>query len=282
MLKTNDIKIAINTDLSKNNFRQTIEFLKYRKVDFIIIQNPFLTLKQLLKRHKNGKITLRNAINSVIAGNILHLRSSPWAYIDYYKNRLYQNMSNIEGGINNKIFRINYLKNIIKKNNQTKLIVVNNANSEKIPYLLKKYNIDLQFICGGKILKKHILYATLSCTVHHSVLPKLGGFGGGEIWSLVNKDLSSLGVTVFKTNEGVDTGDIIIQKKLKINKGDDLDKLVFRNRLLGARLMSDTCDMLESGNLILKKQNEDERTIIRKLPSDAQIKIGLDWLETIN
>ena len=282
MFKGNKIKIAINTDLSKNNFRQTIEFLKYRKVDLIIIQNPFLTLKQLWRRHKKGKITLRNAINSIIAGNILHLRSSPWAYIDYYKNRLYQNRSNIESGINNKIFRINYLKNIIKKNNQTNLIVVNNANSEKIPYLLKKYKIDLQFICGGRILKKHILYATFSCTVHHSVLPKLGGFGGGEIWSLVNKDLSSLGVTVFKTNEGVDTGDIIIQEKLNINKGDTLDKLVFKNRLLGARLMSDTCDIIESGNLILHKQNEDDRTIIKKLPSKEQIQVGLDWLKTIS
>ena len=84
---------------------------------------------------------------------------------------------------------------------------INNEVCEKI---IKEYKIDWLFIIGwSQIAKPHILNAPVNGTlgIHPTLLPQ--GRGRAPIpWAII-KGLRETGVTLFKLDEGVDTGDIV-------------------------------------------------------------------------
>ncbi len=98
---------------------------------------------------------------------------------------------------------------------------------------------DWIFLCGYmKILSPHFLgiwslYHHDACQVvniHPSLLPDLPGVRSLErAWE---RDISSTGVTLHYVDEGVDTGRIIDQKKLKIDRGDSFEVFVKKMHLL--------------------------------------------------
>ena len=87
--------------------------------------------------------------------------------------------------------------------------------------LLKKNNIDLICLAGfmkilsGKFIKK---FNKTILNIHPSLLPKYKGLNTHNR-AIKNKDKYS-GATVHIVNEKLDSGKIIIQKKVKILKSD--------------------------------------------------------------
>ena len=121
-------------------------------------------------------------------------------------------------------------------------------------------DFDLLVTCAyGQILPKEILdmpkYGPIN--VHASLLPKYRG--ASPINFAIFNGEEKTGVTLMYMDEGMDTGDIIVQDSLDIN-GDNYGELYKRLSVLGANLLFENLDYLVSGNVERHKQNEEEAT----------------------
>ena len=92
--------------------------------------------------------------------------------------------------------------------------------------LLKKYNIDLLCLAGfmkilsGDFIKK---FSKPILNIHPSLLPKYKGLNTHER-AIKNKDKYA-GASVHKVTEKLDSGKVIIQKKVKILRSDNVRTL---------------------------------------------------------
>ncbi|WP_350342389.1 formyltransferase family protein [Proteinivorax tanatarense] len=118
-----------------------------------------------------------------------------------------------------------YLDAIAEKYN-VPLIKINNINDAEVIESLKEHNIDWLFIIGwSQIARKDVLNApSKGCIGMHPTLLPIGRGRAAIPWAII-KGLDKTGVTMFKLDEGVDTGDIIGQGVIEINKGTTATKL---------------------------------------------------------
>ena len=103
----------------------------------------------------------------------------------------------------------------------------NKSNFEnKSLKLLNKYNIDLLCLAGfmkilsGKFIKK---FSKPILNIHPSLLPKYKGLNTHER-AIKNKDKFA-GASIHKVTEKLDSGKVILQKKVKILKSDTVRSL---------------------------------------------------------
>ncbi len=133
---------------------------------------------------------------------------------------------------------------------------------------LKALNSDIMVTCAyGQILSKEILdiakYGIIN--IHASLLPKYRGAAPIQ-WSIINGDKTT-GVSIMQTEEGVDTGDIIMQEKIEIGSTETAGELFDRLSDLGASMIVKALDSIEKGDANYIKQDESEATkvgIIKK------------------
>ncbi len=120
---------------------------------------------------------------------------------------------------------------------------------------LKKLNPDLFVVVAFRILPKEVFNIPKygSFNLHGSYLPKYRGAAPIQ-WALINGD-NETGLTTFRLAEKVDTGNIYLQKKVKINQDDNFESLHDRMSLIGAELVLKTVTMIEKGNVELKSQD---------------------------
>ena len=145
------------------------------------------------------------------------------------------------------------IKHSKKKNSLFKIILVvsNNVNAEGLKYaskskiknygikfkkksyfennslkLLKKYNIDIICLAGFmKILSADFIkkFSKPILNIHPSLLPKYKGLNTHER-AIKNKDKYA-GASIHKVTEKLDSGKVILQKKVKILKSDNVTSL---------------------------------------------------------
>ena len=100
--------------------------------------------------------------------------------------------------------------------------------------LLKEAETDLVVLAGYlKILDPEIInaYKKRIINIHPALLPKFGGrdmYGLNVHKSVINAGEKESGATVHYVDEGVDTGEIILQKKVPVMPGDTPEKLAAR------------------------------------------------------
>ena len=97
----------------------------------------------------------------------------------------------------------------------------NNLNEKKLLLLLKKNKINLVCLAGFmKILSKNFIknFKGKILNIHPSLLPKFKGLNTHERAIRNNEKYS--GCTVHFVNSKLDSGKIILKKKVKINKND--------------------------------------------------------------
>ena len=100
-------------------------------------------------------------------------------------------------------------------------------------------------VAYGKILPKELLNIPKfgSINVHGSLLPKLRGAAPIQ-WSVLNGDKIT-GITTMFMDEGMDTGDMILQEKLEIGEDENVGEVWDRMGDLGADLLEKTISNLE-------------------------------------
>jgi len=132
---------------------------------------------------------------------------------------------------------------------------------------LKSLSCDLFIVIAyGKILPKEILeIPKFGCwNAHASLLPRWRGAAPIQ-WSLIKGD-EFTGVGIMKMNEGLDTGDLLLEEKIKIDNDDNLNTLSEKLSFLSAKLFLNATSLLEDNiykntNSQLTKQNSLGREI---------------------
>ncbi|MBA1334156.1 MAG: Methionyl-tRNA formyltransferase [Firmicutes bacterium] len=171
----------------------------------------------------------------------------------------------------NKSGRI-YLDEIATKHD-VPLLKINNINDQEVIEALRVHGIDWLFIIGwSQIAKRKVLETpTKGCIgMHPSLLPV--GRGRAAIPWAILKGLKQTGVTMFKLDDGVDTGDIIGQGTIDLDENITATELYKKIEAMHVTLISRYWDCIVNNNIILTKQNEADATEwpARK-PEDGEI-----------
>ncbi len=113
-------------------------------------------------------------------------------------------------------------------------------NAEFIKSINKLSPDVIVVVAYGKILPSEILtIPRLGCVnLHASILPKYRGAAPIN-WAIINGD-NTTGVTTIKMDEGMDTGDILLQKEMEIENEDTAETLSMKLANTGANLLVET------------------------------------------
>jgi folate-dependent phosphoribosylglycinamide formyltransferase PurN len=103
-----------------------------------------------------------------------------------------------------------------------KVVRVKSANLNSSVELIKKLNPDIILVNGTRILSTKLLEATdaIIVNIHAGITPNYRGVHGAY-WAFVNKEYHLAGVTLHYVDNGVDTGMVINQALISINKNDN-------------------------------------------------------------
>lgn len=135
--------------------------------------------------------------------------------------------------------------------------------------LLKSLNADLFVTCAyGQILSSEILAIPPLGTIniHASLLPKLRGSSPIQ-WAIINGEKET-GVTIMMTDIGVDTGDIILSKKITIDDNETAGELFDRLSTLGSDAVIDALKLFDEGKVVKTPQNHLEATHTKMLTKE--------------
>jgi methionyl-tRNA formyltransferase len=95
--------------------------------------------------------------------------------------------------------------------------------------------------------------------LHASLLPKYRGAAPIQ-WAIANGETVT-GATTMRIDEGLDTGDILLQQELGIFEEDTAETLSPKLAAIGANLMIETLHGLQSGTIQPKKQDNAHATL---------------------
>ena len=159
-----------------------------------------------------------------------------------------------------------------------------NLQDAKFLRFLKNSSVDLFVVCAyGKILTKEILQVpkVYAINLHTSLLPKYRGAAPIN-WAIIRGEKES-GVTVFKMNEEMDKGEIILQQKAEISFSDSAVSLSERLSRIGKDILLKSIDLIEQKRVNFRKQDENQTTFAPKLKKeDGLIDWGSSALEIYN
>lgn len=134
---------------------------------------------------------------------------------------------------------------------------------------LLNYNADIMVSCAyGQILGENILYATPNGVInlHGSILPKYRGSSPIQ-WALINNDKTT-GVTILRSEIGMDDGDILCDKAIEISDDDNAITLFDKLSKLSAEMIVPALDLIESGKAQYTPQDNSKATKCQMLSPD--------------
>lgn len=129
----------------------------------------------------------------------------------------------------------------------------------------------------GQIIPPELLsWPKYGCiNVHGSILPKYRG--AAPIQHALMAGEKQTGVTTMLMDEGLDTGDILLQKALDIGPNESYGELSQRLAWLGAELLIRTLNDLEDGTVAAIPQDDELATEARSLTREAG---AIDWSQS--
>ncbi|HCK99895.1 MAG TPA: methionyl-tRNA formyltransferase [Candidatus Marinimicrobia bacterium] len=139
---------------------------------------------------------------------------------------------------------------------------------------LTQYNADIIVVVAFRILPGEVIDITPNGAInlHASLLPKYRGAAPIN-WALINGDTQT-GATVFQIRTRVDTGDILTREKVDISEQDTFGILYDKLSWLGAKILVQTLDKLETGELQPIPQSHDLATKAPKIYPELG---AIDW-----
>ncbi len=171
----------------------------------------------------------------------------------------------------NKSGRI-YLDNLAEKNNCF-LLKIDNINDQIVIDTLIQHRIDWLFIIGwSQIAKKELLNTPKSgCLGMHPTLLPVGRGRAAIPWAIL-KGLDETGVTLFRLDEGVDTGDIVGFEKIKMDHQTTATDLYDGINKLHVALIEKYWDVINKDQITFIKQDETQASEwMGRRPEDGEI-----------
>ena len=140
---------------------------------------------------------------------------------------------------------------------------------------LKALNADLQIVVAFRMLPELVWNMPPMGTVnlHGSLLPQYRGAAPIN-WAVINGEKET-GVTTFKLQQDIDTGNILLQDRFPIGEKDTAGEVHDRMKEIGARLLVKTIEGLAAGTLEEKPQLTG--LILRHAPKIFTETCQIDW-----
>jgi len=120
----------------------------------------------------------------------------------------------------NKLYNVQWIKNILNSFGG-EIHYTHSFNDSEIINKIRGYNPDIILVHTGSWIGKTIRSIPKIAIIggHPGVTPFYRGVHS-TFWAIYNQDWGRIGCTIFHLDGGVDTGDIINQRSLVIEKGD--------------------------------------------------------------
>lgn len=154
----------------------------------------------------------------------------------------------------------NSVKSILKKNDIPIIKLEGSINNKSNLKLISEFKPDLLVsILGNQIFKKPLIdLAPKGCiNLHTALLPKYRGLMP-TFWVLKNNE-EYTGVSVFYVDEGIDSGPIIVQQKIKIGNQTQR-QLISNTKKLGMECILKAIELIEKDQVELIPNPDPEQT----------------------
>lgn len=153
------------------------------------------------------------------------------------------------------------------------LVKTRSVNDPAVAGEVRRRGLDWLFIIGwSQIAGREVLDAPrIGCVgMHPTLLPE--GRGRASIPWAILKGLEETGVTMFRLDEGVDTGDIIAQKRVPIGSGETATELYGKVNEAHVGLIRDNWGSIMDGTARFARQDESRATVWPgRRPEDGRI-----------
>ena len=150
-----------------------------------------------------------------------------------------------------------------------------NVRTDEFYEALTSYDADVFVTAAyGKILPVRVIEAAkYGCiNVHASILPYYRG--AAPIWRVIMNGEKETGVTTMFTDEGMDTGDILLAEKCEIDNDITVGELYDKLSAMGAELIIKTIDGLLDGSVTRTPQNHEKATYAPMVEKEDG---NIDW-----
>jgi methionyl-tRNA formyltransferase len=130
---------------------------------------------------------------------------------------------------------------------------------------LRSLRADMQVVVAFRMLPEMVwnMPGMGTINVHASLLPKYRGAAPIN-WAIINGEKET-GVTTFKLTHEVDTGNILLQRRVSINENDTAGDIHDKLKIAGAELLTLTINGLVNGSITEKPQEMDDATHAPKI-----------------
>ena len=139
---------------------------------------------------------------------------------------------------------------------------------------LQRMKPDLLVVVAFVILPKKVFSIPErgSVNLHASLLPQYRGAAPIN-WAIINGETET-GLTTFLLDSGMDTGDLLLQRRISIGEDETAGQLHDRFMEIGADLLLETVEGLEAGRLFPRPQPSEDTSRAPKLSKEDG---RIDW-----
>ncbi len=142
----------------------------------------------------------------------------------------------------------------------------NTLRGEEFAETLAQLDPDVIVVVAyGKILPANVLdFPAYGCiNVHGSLLPAYRG--AAPMQRAILEGMQETGITTMRMDVGLDTGDMLLCEKLRIEANDNFETVHDKLGMLGANVLLRTLDELEKGTLTPIPQDDSKATYAAKI-----------------
>ncbi|MDO4928730.1 MAG: methionyl-tRNA formyltransferase [Corynebacterium sp.] len=148
------------------------------------------------------------------------------------------------------------------------------AATQELLAELKALDVQcIPVVAYGQLLRQEVIdaieYGWLN--LHYSLLPQWRG--AAPVQAAIQAGQKETGVSVFRIDSGLDTGDILGQATAEIRPTDTADELLTRLSYQGADLLVEVLDAIAAGTAVARPQAGDPSYASKITTADARI----DW-----
>lgn len=197
---------------------------------------------------ETGKKARKDKIKRLFSSrNILNLSK---AFLDVIAILFYSQIMNAK--IAKSLGSYTYPKQKVK-------LIISDANDKACLNLISNYTPDVIFIYGTAILRKEFLSKTkaMIINIHSGIVPMYRNVHS-DFWAYLNKDYQNIGISLMRLNKGIDSGKVVLQKKISLNASHNLIDIKIKNLQLIPRLIEKVIIQIKSKKLVLRKQDKNK------------------------
>lgn len=174
-------------------------------------------------------------------------------------------------------------ESVIKKyaiENNLFLLQPTNLKDPDFQIQLKSLNANLQIVVAFRMLPEIIWnmpkYGTFN--LHASLLPQYRGAAPIN-WAIINGEKET-GISTFFLDHKIDTGNIILQEKIAIEKDETAGSLHDKLQVLGSELVLKTVDLIISNKYQTIQQNDSVSEALKDAPKLHKLDCRIDWTKS--